>query len=112
MVARTPTRGRHRPSRPRKALRRNGLSGADTASRAVHRPPRMRVRGRNRPRSTPSGMAGLVVDPLVQPRYPADPAAALRVFEGHDVVQAPVEVIRDEGHLFVQLVEGVAYEPP
>ena len=41
-----------------------------------------------------------------------DPPPALGVLQGEDFLAGPVEVIRDEGYLLVQRLEGVANYPP
>ena len=40
------------------------------------------------------------------------PAAAIRVFQLHHLLRSPVKVIRNEGYLPVELVQGVAKDPP
>jgi len=41
--------------------------------------------------------------------YPAPPVP---VFQGHDLIVAPVEVIRNKGYLLLELLQGVANNPP
>ena len=40
------------------------------------------------------------------------PAPPIRVLQRHDLGVRPVKVIGDEGYLLVELLEGVAYDPP
>ena len=44
--------------------------------------------------------------------YFLDPVAAVGVFQLHDVALGPVEVVRYEGYLPQELVQGVADYPP
>lgn len=49
---------------------------------------------------------------LMEGRDFLDPTAAVSVFHVQDRFRLPVKVISDKGYLFVQRLEGVAYDPP
>src|SRR5438067_1900324 len=53
------------------------------------------------------GIAGRAVELSVDLGDLGAPAPALRVLQRHQLLARPVEVVGDEGHLLVELVDGV-----
>lgn len=56
--------------------------------------------------------SGAIPKPAVDIRDLFHPALAFAMFQIHDHVTLPVEIIRDVGYLLMQAVQGVAYDPP
>ena len=74
-----------------------------------------------RPASSPgdrdlTGAFSLIADPLegalVQDRNLRGPPSAVSVLKAGDLTSRPVEVVSDESYLLIELVEGVAANPP
>jgi hypothetical protein len=55
-----------------------------------------------------SSLSVLVAQALVDRRDLLHPPRPLEVIEGHHGLERPVEVVRHEGYLLVERVEGVA----
>jgi len=62
--------------------------------------------------SAASRVAGLLIDPPVDPGDLFHPAAAVGVLKCQDITQRPVQVVRKIGYLLVELIEGVAFDSP
>src|SRR6185312_13607521 len=52
------------------------------------------------------------VDLAIDPRYLTQPDVSFVVLHSQDVVERPMEVVRDIGYLLVNLLQGVARYPP
>src|SRR5436190_24201800 len=92
----------------------------------VHLDPSLRPQIARHPARMRPGVAAVQANPLplktklhLFPVYFAvdagnllDPLAPVGMFQLHHLAQGPMKVIGNEGYLLLELIEGVAYDPP
>lgn len=59
-----------------------------------------------------TALVRLVVDSAVDRRHFLRPSPTIGVLQREDVVERPMQVIRDVGYLLVEPLKGVAYDSP
>ena len=92
-----------------RAIRERRTSAIASGARRRITPARASARAHVRQRSTrPLPILFRAVDPFIDRRNLLYPTPPLGMLEIEHVVVRPVKVIRDEGYLLIQRVEGVA----